>query len=289
MTLRGVSAALERWQKGLPEMSEQSGKKALSRDLGMRLASAAVMVPVAIFCVWKGGWALTLIAALCAGAMAFEWARMAKSRVPYLMIVGAVAANIIHPFDARWALMAMVAAGVVAMALEQRDGFKSTALLGTLYAGGIPLAMQALRVNPEAGWTIAMGVMVLSWSSDTSAYFVGRAIGGPKLAPRDSPNKTWSGAIGALVGSALTGAVFAYFVQRPILLWAFTGVLVSISAQIGDLFESQVKRRHGVKDTSGFLPGHGGVMDRLDGFGTACVAMVGILKLFPEFAEILAG
>jgi len=264
-------------------------KAGASRDLLTRLASAAVMVPVAVFCVWKGGWPLTLIAALCAGAMAFEWSRMAKSRVPYLMIAGALAANFIHPFDPRWALMALVGVGVVAMALEQRDGFKSTALLGTLYAGGIPLAMQALRANPEAGWTIAMGVMVLSWSSDTSAYFVGRAIGGPKLSPKDSPNKTWSGAIGALVGSAITGAAFAYFVQGPILLWAFLGILVSISAQIGDLFESQVKRRHGVKDTSGFLPGHGGVMDRLDGFGTACVAMVGILRLFPEFAPMLVG
>jgi len=267
MILPAGIAALALYQKGLLKMA----KAGASRDLLTRLASATVMVPVAVFCVWKGGWPLTLIAALCAGAMAFEWSRMAKSRVPYLMIAGALAANFIHPFDPRWALMALVGVGVIAMALEQRDGFKSTALLGTLYAGGIPLAMQALRANPEAGWTIAMGVMVLSWSSDTSAYFVGRAIGGPKLSPKD------------------TGAAFAYFVQGPTLLWGFLGILVSISAQIGDLFESQVKRRHGVKDTSGFLPGHGGVMDRLDGFGTACVAMVGILRLFPEFAPMLVG
>lgn len=270
-------------------MAQPSAEKGLSKELLTRLASASVMVPIAIFCVWNGGWPLTLIAALCAGAMAFEWSRMAKSRVPYLMIAGAVLANFIHPFDPRWALMALVGVGVVAMALEQRDGFKSTALLGTLYAGGIPLAMQALRANPEAGWTIAMGVMIISWSSDTSAYFVGRKFGGPKLAPKDSPNKTWSGAIGALIGSALTGAVFAFFVHSPIVLWALLGIFVSISAQIGDLFESQVKRRHGVKDTSGFLPGHGGVMDRLDGFGTACVAMVGMLRIFPELTQILAG
>jgi len=239
-----------------------SKKSSNRRELLTRLASAAVLVPIGLFCVWYGGYPLMLIATLCAGAMAFEWGRMAKSRVPYLMIAGAVAANLLHLYEPRWALMALVGAGVVAMALEQRDGLKSTALMGTLYAGGLPLAMQALRANPEAGWAIAMGVMVLSWSSDTSAYFVGRTFGGPLLAPKDSPNKTWSGAIGALVGSAITGAAFAYFVKANIPLWAVIGVLVSISAQAGDLFESQVKRRHKVKDTSGFLPGHGGVMDR---------------------------
>ena len=270
-------------------MSDTEPSKGLSRELLTRLASAMVLVPIGLFCVWYGGYPLMLVAMLCGGAMAFEWGRMAKSRVPYLMIVGAVIANLLHPFEPRWALMSLVGVGVIAMALEQRDGFKSTALMGTLYAGGLPLAMQALRANPEAGWAIAMGVMVLSWSSDTSAYFVGRKIGGPLLAPRDSPNKTWSGAIGAVIGSAITGTAFGYFIQADMLLWAFMGVVVSIAAQMGDLFESQVKRRHGVKDTSGFLPGHGGVMDRLDGFGAACVAMVAVLRFFPDFAHMLAG
>ena len=270
-------------------MSQVDRKRGLSRELLMRLASAAVLVPIGLYCVWSGGYPLMVIGALCAGAMAFEWARMAKSRVPYLMIAGAVLANLLHPFEPRWALMTLVGVGVVAMALEQRDGLKSSALMGTLYAGGLPLAMQVLRAYPEAGWAIAMGVMVLSWSSDTSAYFVGRKFGGPLLAPKDSPNKTWSGAIGALFGSALTGVAFAYFVQASMPLWALVGILVSISAQVGDLFESQVKRRHGVKDASGFLPGHGGVMDRLDGFGAACVAIVATIRLNPEFASMLAG
>ena len=264
-------------------------KRGLSRELGMRLASAAILVPIGIFCVWIGGWLLATMAALCAGLMAFEWARMAKSRAPYLMILGAIGANLIHPIDPRWSLMALVGAGVLAMAAEYRGGTKNSALMGTLYAGGIPLALQVLRATPDSGWVIAMGVMVLSWSSDTSAYFVGRKFGGPLLAPKDSPNKTWSGAIGALVGSMVTGVGFALCVSGPILLWGFIGLVVSIAAQVGDLFESQVKRRHGVKDTSGFLPGHGGVMDRLDGFGTASVAMVSILLLFPQFGPMLAG
>lgn len=264
-------------------------KAGLSRELVMRMASAAILVPIGIFCVWTGGWLLSTVCAICAGLMAFEWARMAQSRASYLMIAGAVSANLLYQIDPRWALMTLVGAGVLAMASEHRDGPKNSAMMGTLYAGGITLALQALRGTPETGWAIAMGVMVLSWSSDTSAYFVGRQFGGPLLAPKDSPNKTWSGAIGALVGSMLAGFGFALCVNGPLLLWGFVGLVVSISAQVGDLFESQVKRRHGVKDSSGFLPGHGGVMDRLDGFGTASVAMVSILLLFPQFSYMLAG
>ena len=270
---------------------KEGGKSGQTREVLVRLASAAVLVPIALTCVWFGGWLLSGFTALCAGLMAFEWARMANSRVAVLMILGAVAANLLHLVDPRWALIALVGTGVVAMALEQRDGLKSTALLGTLYAGGLPLALQVLRAIPDnmTGLYIAMGVMVLSWASDTSAFFAGRHFGGPLLAPKDSPNKTWSGAIGAVVGSVLTGLAFAYFVQGPLLTWAVLGACVSVAAQFGDLFESQVKRRHGVKDTSGFLPGHGGVMDRLDGFGTACVAMVAVLKALPMLAAMLVG
>ena len=269
----------------------KGGKSGQTREVLVRLASAAVLVPIAVTCVWFGGWLLAGFAALCAGLMAFEWARMAKSRVALLMIIGAVLTNFLHPVDPRWALIALVGAGVVAMALEQRDGLKSTALLGTLYAGGLPLALQVLRAIPDnlTGLYIAMGVMVLSWASDTSAFFVGRRFGGPLLAPKDSPNKTWSGAIGAVVGSVITALVFAYFVKGPLLIWAVLGICVSVAAQFGDLFESQIKRRHGVKDTSGFLPGHGGVMDRLDGFGSACVAMVAVLKALPMLATMLVG
>ena len=273
-------------------MAEKEGRKSgQTREVLVRLASAAVLVPIALTCVWYGGWLLSGFTALCAGLMAFEWARMANSRVAVLMILGAVAANFLHPVDPRWALIALVGTGVVAMALEQRDGLKSTALLGTLYAGGLPLALQVLRAIPDnmTGLYIAMGVMVLSWASDTSAFFAGRHFGGPLLAPKDSPNKTWSGAIGAVVGSVITGVAFAYFVEGPLLIWAVLGACVSVAAQFGDLFESQVKRRHGVKDTSGFLPGHGGVMDRLDGFGTACVAMVAVLKALPMLAAMLVG
>lgn len=261
----------------------------LSRELGLRLASASVLIPLALLCVWLGGLALALLATMCAGLMAFEWGRMAQARTAPIMIAGASAANLLFLADARWALLALIGLGAAAMLLEPRKGLPRTILLGTLYCGGLPLALQAIRANPEAGFVLAMGVMLLSWSSDSAAYFVGRRFGGPLLAPKDSPNKTWSGAIGAVTGCIFAGIAFALLIGASPLLWALVGIAVSLAVQVGDLFESQVKRQHGVKDTSGFLPGHGGVMDRLDGFGTACVLFWGLLKLMPWLPAHLAG
>ncbi|MEL7129408.1 MAG: phosphatidate cytidylyltransferase [Pseudomonadota bacterium] len=270
-------------------MSAEEGDWGISRELAMRMASAAVLIPFGLVAVWKGGLALSAVAALCAAAMAFEWSRMARSQMAVLMIGGVILANLVHPIDARWALMLLIAAGALASLFDHLNGRGVSALLGTLYTGGLPLALQALRTTPDAGFVLAMGIMLLSWSSDTSAYFVGRQFGGPLLSPQDSPNKTWSGALGAVVGSVIAACIFSHFVGGPLLLWALAGVFVSIMAQIGDLFESQMKRQHGVKDTSGILPGHGGVMDRLDGFGTASVAALALTRVIPELPNILAG
>ncbi len=261
----------------------------LSRELGLRLASASVLIPLALLCVWLGGVAIALIASACAVLMAFEWARMAEARTAPAMMAGAGLANMLMLADARWALLTLVGAGAAAMLLEPRKELPRTILLGTLYCGGLPLALQAIRANPDAGLALAMGVMLLSWSSDSAAYFVGRRFRGPLLAPRDSPNKTWSGAIGAVVGSGLAGMAYALLIGGSPVIWALVGVAVSLAAQVGDLFESQVKRQHGVKDTSGFLPGHGGVMDRLDGFGTACVVFWAATRLMPWLPPHLAG
>lgn len=261
----------------------------MSRELLLRIASACVLVPIGLSAMWYGGVSLMALASACAALMAFEWARMVESRVGPLLIAGAIAANLIFLADPRWALIALVGAAAFAAVIEYGLSQKSSALLGTLYTGGMPLALQALRAHPEAGFALAMGIMLMSWASDTSAYFVGRQFRGPLLAPNDSPNKTWSGAIGGATGSALTGAGFALLISGPILSWAIVGVAASIGAQFGDLFESQLKRQYGVKDTSGFLPGHGGVMDRLDGFGTATVIALVVVRLVPALPEHLIG
>ncbi|MEM9668609.1 MAG: phosphatidate cytidylyltransferase [Pseudomonadota bacterium] len=261
----------------------------MSRELTLRLASAAVLVPIGLLAVWFGNAALAILAMICAALMAFEWARMVESSVGPLIIGGAVISNGLHLVDARWALIALAGIAALSAIIEHGRGFKSSALLGTLYTGGLPLAFQALRAQPEAGFALALGVMLASWASDTSAYFAGRQFGGPLLAPNDSPNKTWSGAIGGAIGSALVAISLGFTMDGPVLSWALVGVVVSISAQFGDLFESQLKRQYGVKDTSGFLPGHGGVMDRLDGFGTAAIVGLVTASFFPSLPSHLLG
>ncbi len=141
---------------------------------------------------------------------------------------------------------------------------------GICYAGIILLAPVSLRGDPRYGLSAIVFIFALVWATDIVAYFVGRAIGGPKLAPAISPNKTWSGAFGGTAGALVVAAVTAHYVQGSsmgaLMIVAFA---LSVVSQIGDLGESALKRRFGVKDTSQLIPGHGGVMDRLDGFWAA--------------------
>ena len=144
----------------------------------------------------------------------------------------------------------------------------------------IPIASVLVRLDPVWGFTALMFVLLIVWVTDIGGYFAGRGIGGPKLWPRVSPKKTWAGAIGGFALSLVIAAGFAAFdlgKTGPLLLLA---AVLSIASQLGDLFESAVKRRFGVKDSSQIIPGHGGLLDRLDGFVAAVVlaAIFGLLR-----------
>src|SRR4029077_829702 len=152
---------------------------------------------------------------------------------------------------------------------------------GVIYAGVLLFAPLILRRDPSFGLTAMLFVFAIVWATDIAAYFAGRAIGGPKLWPAVSPKKTWSGAIGGTLGGIAAGllvAKLAGLVVAPILVIVALGL--SIVAQGGDLFESAIKRHFGAKDSSQLIPGHGGLMDRLDGFLTAAAAavMVGLIR-----------
>jgi phosphatidate cytidylyltransferase len=148
--------------------------------------------------------------------------------------------------------------------------------LGFLYAAVAELASVLLRADPVKGFAALVFVLVIVWVTDSGGYFAGRGIGGPKLWPRVSPKKTWAGAVGGLVASlAVAGAFAALDLGKAGPLLMVSGVL-SVVSQLGDLFESAVKRRFGVKDSSQIIPGHGGLLDRLDGF----VAAVAVAALF---------
>ena len=142
------------------------------------------------------------------------------------------------------------------------------------------VASVLLRQDPEEGFVALMFVLLVVWATDIGGYFAGRSIGGPKLWPRVSPKKTWAGAVGSFVGSLVVAAGFAVFDLGAVAPLLVLGALLSVVSQFGDLFESAVKRRFGVKDSSHLIPGHGGLMDRLDGFvaAVAVAAIFGFLR-----------
>jgi phosphatidate cytidylyltransferase len=173
---------------------------------------------------------------------------------------------------------ALGVAGLAPMAPAQQRGWVAG---GVPYAGAIGIAPIVLRSDTEDGFLAVMFLFAIVWTTDIVAYFLGRLIGGPKLMPRVSPKKTWSGALGGLAGAVLAGiAVAAAAGLSALISIAIVAAILSAVAQAGDLFESHLKRRFGAKDSSHLIPGHGGLMDRLDGFvlAAAAAAVIGILR-----------
>jgi phosphatidate cytidylyltransferase len=256
-----------------------SKAKSRQRELGLRLMSAAVLIPLALYFVWAGGITLALFCVLIAALMAYEWVRMSVSPTMTafvsLAIIPPAAAGVASLYtDGNTAILIsltalMVCAGIAAL-LHPLQEERRTSAWGIVYTAGFPLAMFGLRDGAWDGAAAALIVMGIVWGSDTAAFFTGRTFGGPSLSS-ESPNKTWSGAIGAVVFSMMCGALAAYLTGGSWILWIVAGGVISVFTQCGDLFESILKRRFGVKDSSGILPGHGGVIDRVDGLGLACV------------------
>ncbi len=254
-------------------------------ELVLRLVSAAVLIPFALFVVWAGGLWLALGAGLFAAAMGYEWSRMSAHGPIWLLVVAISSLNLAFPFISVGMFCAcLIAVAVVFAALNYRD--PAIAAFGVLYAGGLPFALQLLRAGPWDGQAAALIVMAIVWASDSAAYFAGRGFGGPPLTA-DSPNKTWSGAIGAVFACMLCGLIAAGLLSSDRMVWALAGAGISVAAQLGDLFESQLKRRFGVKDASGLVPGHGGVMDRVDGLGAVCILFVTVFLALPGLVERL--
>jgi phosphatidate cytidylyltransferase len=169
--------------------------------------------------------------------------------------------------------------GVLAVALLSSER-RPWAAVGIGYALAASIGSSAVRLDPIWGFSALMLVLLVVWATDIGGYFAGRLIGGPKLWPQVSPKKTWAGAIGGFAASLGVAAGFAAFDLGKILPMLLLGAVLSIASQLGDLFESAVKRRFGVKDSSRIIPGHGGLMDRLDGFVAAILlaAIFGFLR-----------
>ena len=254
-----------------------------SRNLVMRIAAAAVLIPLAVAIAYAGGWLWSTLVTLAAIGLFVEWLAIVGLAGVTRVTAPGVAALVISGFCLAVgrldAALVVLGVGLVAVASIVPDR-RRWAAAGFLYAASAEFASVLVRLDPVRGFAALMFVLLIVWMTDSAGYFAGRGIGGPKLWPRVSPKKTWAGAIGGLVGSLVVAAAFAALgLGRIGPLLMLSGAL-SVVSQLGDLFESAVKRRFGVKDSSHIIPGHGGLMDRLDGFIAAVVvaAVFGFLR-----------
>jgi phosphatidate cytidylyltransferase len=253
------------------------------RNLLMRVAAALVLAPLAIAVAYAGGWLWTALVTVAAIGLFIEWLTVIGARTPFVMAAGVVtllgAGCVEVGRTGAIYVFILAALGIVGAALlaPHRRGWTA---LGSCYAFAALIASAAVRFDQAWGFAALMFVLLVVWATDIGGYFAGRGFGGPKLWPRVSPKKTWAGALGGFAASLLIAAGFAAFglgKAGPLLLLS---AILSIASQLGDLFESAVKRRFGVKDSSHVIPGHGGLMDRLDGFVAAIVlaAILGFLR-----------
>lgn len=260
----------------------------LSKELTLRVLSAVVLIPFGLIVVWKGGAVLALSCAAFGAVMGREWARMANLRWPVSIAVLGALPSVVAGFAAEsWHWPALGASAVLALALHATALRTAVAAaFGTVYCALPPLAMYLLREGPE-GLLITLFAMLFVWVTDIAAFFGGRNLGGPLLSPRESPNKRWSGAVTAFASTILAGAISAVIMGWPVLPWCMASLSISVAAQLGDLLESRFKRGFGVKDAGRIVPGHGGLLDRVDGLGAAmCYALL-VLGLAPEAIVLL--
>ena len=254
-------------------------------NLVIRIASSIVLVPLAIGAAYLGGIAFIVFWMIAAFCVLWEWDTLvcAHEKNPVLTI-GAVAiagAGLLLMLGRTTTVIALVLLGMMGAATLGSKARRIWCVAGVFYAGALLVAPVVLRRDAAFGFTALMFLFMVVWFTDVVAYFCGRALGGPKLMPRVSPNKTWSGAIGGAIGGILGGvAVATYAGIQGLVAVAIVALLLSIASQAGDLLESWIKRRFDAKDASGLIPGHGGVMDRVDGFVVAAVvaAIVGICR-----------
>jgi phosphatidate cytidylyltransferase len=258
-------------------------------ELPARLLSAIILIPLALGAVWVGGFWLAAACAVFAYVMMMEWCGMSASPNQHVLagMSGLFALSL--PFEVDILTPALAAATFSAAVFGARPGIKQrvTAGFGVIYVFAMIGCLYQLREGPWDGRFVALYFMSFVWASDSAAYFAGRALGGPKLLPKESPNKTWSGAVGAVVACGICGYFASAIEGVNPLPWIACGMVISVMAQVGDLFESGLKRRFNVKDSGHILPGHGGLLDRVDGLGAVCVAGVLALTLLPNLSPML--
>lgn len=237
-----------------------------------------VLLPLAIVAVWLGSWWFAAFLAVICAAMCWEWAHICTPRyaeVSIAMLAAGVAGPLLIPPFGFSAALWVVAAGIavlLVLAVAGRMENRLICIAGLPYVVIGISSIGLIRSEPTAGLATVLWAAASVVATDVGAYFVGRNVGGPKMAPRLSPKKTWSGLIGGMLSAAIVGAVTALIVGAAWELLAVCSAILALIAQGGDLIESALKRHFNIKDASRLIPGHGGFLDRFDGYLTAMPA-----------------
>ncbi len=267
----------------MSEARQPSGKWS---DLGVRTLSALVLAPIFLLDLYAGGlWAEWLFA-LIAVLMALEYTAIVhggdKQQFALHAIAG-LAAALLSPGG--WALASIgiiVVMTLISASLRRRQSSEVNvwwATSGVPYVALPAMALALLRSDTDWGWNALLWVALVVWATDIGAYFAGRIIGGPKLAPQLSPKKTWAGLLGGMAAAGAVSYAVCSYLSLPQLVPSLIAPLLAVVAQAGDIYESALKRHFNLKDASNLIPGHGGVLDRVDGLVAAAVvaAVVGFL------------
>jgi phosphatidate cytidylyltransferase len=279
MSRRSRPRSAAKATRSKPGQSTAAARPSARSELVLRVVSSAVLAPLAVGLAYLGGWPFFLFWAIAACGIFWEWRAILRDPGPTpkgLGECGVAAAGVsamLGRFGAAAVFLGLGMAAETMVATTTR--FRVWALGGVVYAGALLIACVVLRSDLQLGFVAIVFLFAVVWTTDVLAYFVGRFVGGPKLWERVSPKKTWSGAIGGAGGAVVAGLAIAYYAHlaNP-LAAAALALLLSVASQGGDLFESAFKRRFGVKDAGHVIPGHGGIMDRLDGFLAAAVVAV---------------
>lgn len=253
----------------------------------VRLVSAVLLAAVALLLTWLGGAWFRLLAAAVGVAVYYEWSAMSRNdanRPQHFAAAGLIAifmVLLVAGVDSGTMLALAVAGIAVSAAHGFARGSGYSAAAGLAYASLPAIAISFLRGSDMAGLSAVLFLFAVVWATDIFAYFGGRLIGGPKLAPAVSPSKTWSGAASGLIGGVAAGAAvaLAFGTTAGMLAILAVAIFLSVLSQGGDLVESAFKRRYGVKDSGNLIPGHGGFMDRVDGLIFAAVGLYAACSL----------
>ena len=248
-------------------------------EFTLRALSAAVIFPLAISAIWFGGWAFLLMILLISAAVAWELSRLCQA-APGLLVIAIIALMLTTGLSMMGAFQEAIVCGVLGTLLiallsrVSRSKAPVLLIIGFFYIMVALLSVVWLRLSTSGGLWLFLWMMAVVVSTDIGAYLVGRAIGGPKLAAWISPGKTWAGLLGGAFFAAVAGGLIVAMSggDNYVRVVVIAGIL-AVVAQIGDLIESAFKRHVGVKDASNLIPGHGGALDRLDGFLTVAPVM----------------